>query len=118
MAEIRHGPTQYVIEVTTGDCHERTAGMLRDFVRALDEAGIPDDAEWRADLRYEARRYSLSLHHTVRVNEPPTDPEPTPQPRQPREEAQAAYDEAVVDAAGYIDHGDADAANDDGPSNG
>ena len=118
MAEIRRGPIQYLIEVRSREQRGRTAGMLRDFVRALDEAGIPDDAEWRADLRYADSRYSLSLLHTVRVNEPPADPEPAPQPWQSREEEQAAYDKAVVDAAGYINHGDADPVDDDGPSNG
>jgi hypothetical protein len=73
MAKVRKSDTAYSVTVSS----QRTNGTmtvwaLRDFVRALDEAGIPDDAQLVDEHNSDTRAFSgIRVRHTVIVEPSP-----------------------------------------------
>jgi hypothetical protein len=75
MAKITKSETSYSIYVSSQPLNgTMTVWALRDFVRALDEAGIPDNAELVAQHNHDTRHFNgLSVRHTVVVEPAPED---------------------------------------------
>jgi hypothetical protein len=70
MAKVTRSDTAYSIHIRSEYPVQgsMTVWALRDFVRALDEAGIPDNAPLTAEHNHDTRHLSaLWLRHTVTV---------------------------------------------------
>lgn len=70
MADITRPPIQYSIYLVSQgpDQGSMTVGALLDFVKALVEAGIPDDAQVTAHHGYAGLLVRLSVRHTVTID--------------------------------------------------